>query len=104
MSEVIDFPRCQQHLAVARLQGLTNVMSDLHGMDLRTQGDMRQALWILDLTNRCIRAILSDFRDDPCFNNLIRRAEKLTASVEGARRMVHDLGRSALHNASARRH
>lgn len=102
MSEVIIFPRGQQHPAVhpaiIRVQRLTTVLSELHEANLRTHDDMRGALWILDLTNRCVRVILSDFKDDPCIGELIRQAEELTASVERARRMVQHLG-PALQNA-----
>lgn len=90
------FPRRQEHPAVARLQGLTNVLSEMHGIELQSQDDMRRALWILDLSNRCIQVVLSDLHNDPCISDLIRRAEELTASVERARRMVHHLG-PALH-------
>jgi hypothetical protein len=96
MSEVINFPRGQEHPAVhpaiIRVQRLTTVLSGLHGANLRTQDDMRGALWMLDLTIRCVGVILSDFKDDPCIGELIRQAEELTASVETARRMVQHLG------------
>ncbi|MGY4365266.1 hypothetical protein ACVW1A_001331 [Bradyrhizobium sp. LB1.3] len=102
MSEVINFRRGQEHPAVhpaiIRVQRLTTVLSELHGANLRTQDDIRGALWILDLTNRCVRVILSDFKDDPCIGQVIRQAEELTASVEIARCMVQHVG-PALQNA-----
>ncbi|MET4216076.1 hypothetical protein ABIB00_001263 [Bradyrhizobium sp. LB14.3] len=96
MSEVINFPRPQEspavHPGVLRVQQLATVLSKLHGANLRTQDDMRGALWILDLTNQCVRVILSDFKDDPCIRELIRHAEELTASIERAGGMVQHLG------------
>ncbi|RZN10295.1 hypothetical protein CWO91_13970 [Bradyrhizobium genosp. SA-3] len=107
MSEVINFPRRQEpfapHPAVLRIQGLTILLAELHGASLRTQDDMRRALWILDLTNRSVQLILSDFKDDPNIQELIRQAEELTASVEEARRMVQHLDAPALHKAAALR-
>jgi hypothetical protein len=108
MPEVVNFLRAagkqsRLHPAVLRLQGLATVMSELNGMNLRSQDDMKRALWILDLTNRCIKIILSEFRDDPSINELIKRAGELADSVEGARRMVHHLG-SSPSSATALRH
>src|SRR6478735_3768021 len=87
-------PQSRLHPAVLKLQGLATVMSGLAGANLRSQDDMERALWILDLTNRCIQVILSDFRDDPSFDKLIERAGELADSVECARQMVHRLGLS----------
>lgn len=96
MSEVINFPRRQEHRplhpAVVRMQGLANVLSDLDALNLRTQDDMRRALWILDLTNRCVQIILTDFEDDPQIREFVRQAEELTASIERARFMVRRIG------------
>jgi hypothetical protein len=96
MSEVINFPHRQEHPAVhpavLRVQRLATVLSELHAANLRTKDDVHGALWTLDLTNRCVRVILSDFKDDPCSRELIRQAEELTASVKRARRMVLHLG------------
>jgi hypothetical protein len=108
MSEVINFPRAAgeqstMHPAVLRLQGLATVMSELNEMNLQSQDDMKRALWVLDLTNRCIKVILSDFRDDPSIGKLIERARELTDSVETARQMVHHLGLS-LSSATVLRH
>jgi hypothetical protein len=96
MSELINFPRRRRrpalHPAAVRMQGLTTVLSDLD-LNLQSQDDMRRALWILDLTNRCVRIILTDFKDDPHIGELIRQAEEITASIERARCMVQNLGR-----------
>jgi len=99
MPKIINFRRAAAeqsslHPAVLRLQGLATVMSELNGMNLRSHDDMKRALWILDLTNHCIKVILSDFRDDPSIGRLIERAGDLTDSVECVRRMVHHLGLS----------
>ncbi|WP_409190315.1 hypothetical protein [Bradyrhizobium sp. RDM4] len=108
MSEVISFPHAAReqfklHPAMLRLQGLATVTSELNGMNLRNQDDIKRALWILDLTNRCIKIILSDFRDDPSMDKLIKLAGELADSVERARRMVHHLA-FTLSSASVRRH
>ena len=96
MSELIDFPggRCSSasHPAVRRLQGLTIVLSELHEIDLLNQQDIRRALWILDLTNRCVQIILSDFKDDPSILVLTRHAEDILDGIARARRMVDQLG------------
>ncbi|MDE2378835.1 hypothetical protein [Bradyrhizobium sp.] len=96
MAEVINFPRTREHPAVRRLQGLTRLLSEMDGMTFQSEEDMRRALWILDLANRCVRVILSDFHDDPCISELIRQAEELVGAVERTRSMVDDLG-STLH-------
>lgn len=96
MSRVIDFPRAREratsHPAVRRIQGLTNVLSELREADLQSQHDMRRALWILDLANRCVQIILSDFKGDPSIIELNRQADELIDSVERARQMVDQLG------------
>lgn len=96
MSNVVDFPRRRgssaSHPAVRRLQGLTIVLSDLNEADLQNQQDMRRALWILDLTNRCVQIILSDFKDDPSTPELTRHAEDLLDGIARARQMVDHLG------------
>jgi hypothetical protein len=106
VSKVINFPRGRGrpafHPAARRLQGLTNVLSDLHGVDLQSQQDMRRALWILDLTNRCVQIVLSDFKDDPSILELTRQAEELINSVATARQMVDQLG-SVLHGTTLSR-
>ena len=100
MSKVVDFPRAPGsfafHPAVRRLQGLTNVLSDLHEVDLQSQQDMRRALWILDLTNRCVQIILSDFKDDSSILELTRHSKDLIDGIARAREMVDQLG-SASH-------
>ncbi|MDI3564732.1 hypothetical protein [Bradyrhizobium sp. Arg816] len=96
MSGIINFPRPAPHAAIVRLDGLTNVLSELDGENLRTQDDMRHALWVLDLANKCVRIILRDFADDPNIRQLARHAEELTASVEEARYMVQDRGNKYL--------
>jgi hypothetical protein len=96
MSKLMNFPRHEQrpapHPAVVKMQALTSVLSDLD-LNLQSQDDRRRALWILDLTNRCVRIILTDFKDDPHIGELIRQAEEITASIERARCMVQNLGR-----------
>lgn len=84
----MNFPRPAPHVAVVRLNGLTNVLSELDGENLRTRDDMRRALWILDLANQCVRNILRDFADDPNIRQLARHAEDLATSVEEARYLV----------------
>ena len=106
MSKVVDFPRGRgrptSHPAVRRIQGLTNVFSELREVDFQTQHDMRRALWILDLTNRCVQIILSDFKGDASILELTRQAEELINSVERARQAVDRLG-STLHGATLSR-
>lgn len=63
---------------------------------------MRRALWILDLTNRCVQIVLSDFKDDPSILELTRQAEELINSVATARQMVDQLG-SVLHGTTLSR-
>jgi hypothetical protein len=95
VSKLVDFPRVRGfsafHPAVRRLHGLTNVLSDLHEVDLQSQRDMRRALWILDLTNRCVQIILSDFKDDPCILAFTQQAEHLIDDIARARQMVDQL-------------
>lgn len=106
MSKVVDFPRGRgrstSHPAVRRIQGLTNVFSELREADLQTQHDMRRALWMLDLTNRCVQIILSDFKEDASILQLTQQAEELINSVERARQVVDRLG-STLHGAALSR-
>lgn len=96
MSKVVDFPHSRGpsafHPAVRRLRGLTNVLCDLHAAHLQSQQDMRRALWILDLTNRCVQIILTDFKDDPSIGELTRHADDLITSIASARQMVDQLG------------
>ena len=92
MSDISNFSRSAPHAAVVRLDGLTDVLSELDGENLRTEDDLRRALWILDLANQCVRIILRDFADDTNIPQLARRAEELTASVAEARYMVQHRG------------
>ncbi|WP_152621642.1 hypothetical protein [Bradyrhizobium japonicum] len=92
MSDIINLPRPAPHAAVVRLNELTSVLSELDGENLRTQDDMRRALWILDLANQCVRIILRDFADDPNIRQLDRKAEELAASVKEARCMIQHGG------------
>ncbi|MBR0789409.1 hypothetical protein JQ631_10035 [Bradyrhizobium manausense] len=98
MSRIINFPQRPKHLhpAVTRLHGLAAVLSDLDTIDLQSKDDLRRALWLLDLTNRCIQIILSDFSKDPCISELANRAEDLTAAIERARQMVRELDQVGL--------
>ena len=92
MSDIIDFPCSSPHAAVVRPNGLTNALSELRGENLRTLDDMRRALSMLELANKCVRISLRDFADDPNIRQLARHAEELTSSLEEARFMVQQRG------------
>jgi hypothetical protein len=71
-------------IAVKRLNGIGEVLSDLDISAIRTQDDMAHALWTLDTADKCIRMILAEFRTE-CTTEVTREAKRLIDLIELAR-------------------
>jgi hypothetical protein len=72
-------------IAIRRLDGIGDILSDLNVSGLRTQEEMARALLTLDTANKCIRAIMAEFRTEPATEQMIRKSERLIGLIELAR-------------------
>jgi hypothetical protein len=72
-------------IAVKRLDGIGDVLSDLKVSELQTQEEMTRALWTLETADKCIRAILAEFRTEAATEQMVRTSEKLIQLIELAR-------------------
>ncbi|MFK4508244.1 hypothetical protein [Bradyrhizobium daqingense] len=71
--------------AVKRLDGIGHVLSDLDISGIQTQDDVNRTLWTLDAANKCVRAVLADFRTQPATDQLARKSRTLIDLIERAR-------------------
>ncbi|RXH02611.1 hypothetical protein EAS61_04020 [Bradyrhizobium zhanjiangense] len=74
--------------AVKRLDGIGLVLSDLDISGIQTQDDVTRMLWTLDAANKCVRAVLAEFRTQPATEQLARKARNLIDLIERARDQV----------------
>ena len=70
--------------AVKRLNGIGEVLSGLDISDIHTQDDMARALWTLDTADKCVRMILTEFREERT-KDVVREANSLIDLIEAAR-------------------
>ncbi|MFT4117572.1 hypothetical protein [Bradyrhizobium sp.] len=78
-------PRTPVDAAMKRLDGIGQVLSGLDISAIKTQDDMARALWTLDAANKCIRAVLAEFRTQPATEQLVRKSRNLMDLIERAR-------------------
>ncbi|OAF10056.1 hypothetical protein AYJ54_12820 [Bradyrhizobium centrolobii] len=71
--------------AVKRLDGIGHVLSGLDISAIHTQDDMTRALWTLDAADKCVRAVLAEFRTEPDTEQLVRKSRNLIDLIELAR-------------------
>ncbi|QIO34700.1 hypothetical protein [Bradyrhizobium sp. 1(2017)] len=71
--------------AVKRLDGIGHVLSDLDISGIQTQDDVNRTLWTLDAANKCVRAVLAEFRTQPGTEQLARKSRYLIDLIERAR-------------------
>jgi len=71
-------------MAVKRLNGIGEVLSDLDVSAIHTQDDMARALRTLDTADKCIRMILTEFRTERT-RDVARNAKRLIDLIETAR-------------------
>lgn len=71
--------------AVKRLDGIGHVLSDLDISGIQTQDDVNRTLWTLDAANKCVRAVLAEFRTQPATEQLARKSRNLIDLIERAR-------------------
>lgn len=71
--------------AVKRLNGIGEVLSGLDMSAIQTQNDMSRALLTLDTADKCIRAILTEFRTERAKEQVVREAKSLIDLIELAR-------------------
>ncbi len=76
-------------IAIRRLDGIGDVLSGLNLSELHTQEEMTRALWTLDTADKCIRAILAEFRTEAPTEQMVRTSEKLFRLIELARDEVY---------------
>lgn len=74
--------------AVKRLDGIGHVLSGLDISAIRTQADVNRTLWTLDAANKCVRAVLAEFRTQPATDQLVRKSRNLIDLIERARDQV----------------
>lgn len=86
-------PKRPADIAVRRLDGIGHVLSDLNISGLRTEEEMTRALWTLDTADKCVRAIMAEFRTEPATEQMVRTSRKLIRLIEDARDEVHSGGK-----------
>ena len=74
--------------AVKRLDGIGHVLSALDISRIQTQDDVNRTLWTLDAANKCVRAVLAEFRTQPATEQLARKSRNLIDLIERARDQV----------------
>ncbi|RXH04885.1 hypothetical protein [Bradyrhizobium vignae] len=74
--------------AVKRLDGIGHVLSGLDITAIQTQADVNRTLWTLDAANKCVRAVLAEFRTQPATEQLVRKSRNLIDLIERARDQV----------------
>lgn len=74
--------------AMKRLDGIGHVLSGLDISAIRTQADVNRMLWTLDAANKCVRAVLTEFRTQPATEQLVRKSRNLIDLIERARDQV----------------
>lgn len=74
--------------AMNRLDGIGHVLSGLDISAIQTQADVNRTLWTLDAANKCIRAVLAEFRTQPATEQLVRKSRNLIDLIERARDQV----------------
>jgi hypothetical protein len=70
--------------AVKRLNGIGEVLSGLDISAVHTQDEMARALWTLDTADKCVRMILTEFREERS-KDVVREANSLIELIEAAR-------------------
>ena len=81
--------------ALKRLEGIRDVLSTLDLLKMQDHQEMVRTLWILDIANKCIRVVLTDLRDGPRTETLVRQSDDLIASIEIARDKISDIANAA---------
>jgi hypothetical protein len=79
--------------AIKRLDGIGRVLADLDVSRLQSQEQTMRALWTLDAADKCIRAIMGEFRTEPATEQMVRTSERLVRLIELARDEVIGLHR-----------
>lgn len=74
--------------AVKRLHGIGQVLSDLDISAIQTQDEVNRTLWTLDAANKCVRAVLAEFRTQPSTEQLVHKSRCLIDLIERARDQV----------------
>ncbi|WP_407192553.1 hypothetical protein [Bradyrhizobium sp. STM 3566] len=74
--------------AVKRLDGIGHVLSGLDITAIQTQADVNRTLWTLDAANKCVRAVLAEFRTQQATEQLVRKSRNLIDLIERARDQV----------------
>ncbi len=72
-------------IAIKRLDGIEDILSDLNVSGLQTQEEMMRALWTLDMAGKCIGAIMAEFRTEAATEQMVRKSERLINLIELAR-------------------
>ena len=77
--------RTPSETALNRLDGIGGVLSALDLTGIRTQTDMTRTRFTLDIAEKCIRAVLAEFRIEPASERVIHKSEDLMDLIEHAR-------------------
>lgn len=91
-SNVVRLPlsnRCHEELVsdpIAALAGLAARVAEIGLMPLETGQDMRDALFLLDLSNARARQLIGAIEDRECQARLLAHSERISELVEAARR------------------
>lgn len=82
-------PKRPADIAIRRLDGIGHVLSDLNISGLQTQEEMTRALWTLETADKCVRAIMAEFRTEPATEQMVRTSQQLIRLIEHARDEVY---------------
>ncbi len=81
-------------MAVNRLNDIWKTVEALSlrlQYELATPVEMMRVLRIFNTANSCVRIVLSDFKDDPAFDQLIDHSREITGMIDHAREKVASL-------------
>ena len=97
MSKVVAFPAQASAPALMAVSRLNEIWTTVEALSLRLQyelstpAEMMRVLRIFNTANSCVRIVLSDFKDDPAFDQLIDHSREITGMIDVAREKVASL-------------
>ncbi|MBR1091645.1 hypothetical protein JQ621_29670 [Bradyrhizobium manausense] len=91
MTNVAAFPAHASATASMAVNRLNEILQTVEAVSLRlphehaARADMMRMLRIFNTANSCVRIVLSDFRDDPAFDQLALYSGEIKRMIETAR-------------------
>lgn len=97
MSNVVAFlaqASAPASVAVSRLNDIwktVEAFSPRRQYERATPAEMMRVLRIFNTANSCVRIVLSDFKDDPAFDQLVDHSREIAGMIDEARERVASL-------------